>query len=90
MKRSTLVTLLVVAAIAALFFYMSTAHASTECRVCMTFNGQRNCATAVGPNEHDAQEGAQNTACGPITSGMDQSIACGRTPPDSTQCRTRR
>jgi hypothetical protein len=88
-KRSTLVTLLVVAALAALFFYMSTAHASTECRVCMTFHGRTNCATAVGPDEHDAQEGAQSTACGPITTGMDQTIACGRTPPDSTRCHTR-
>jgi len=89
MKRSTLITIGVVLAIAALFFYMTTAKASQECTVCMEFRGQRNCATAVGPTEQQAHEGAQTTACGPIASGMDQTIACGRTPPLSVQCRTR-
>ena len=89
MKRSTLLTIAAILAIAALFFYMTTAKASQECTVCMEFRGQRNCATAVGPTEEQAREGAQTTACGPIASGMDQSIACGRTPPASVQCRTR-
>ena len=89
MKRSTLLTIAVVLAIAALFFYMTTAKASQECTVCMEFRGQRNCATAVGPTQEQAREGAQTTACGPIASGMDQSIACGRTPPATVQCRTR-
>ncbi|HSD30437.1 MAG TPA: hypothetical protein VLB49_00895 [Gemmatimonadales bacterium] len=89
MKRSTLITLIVVVAIAGLFFYMTTARASTTCEVCMSFDGRTNCATAVGPTEEDAREGAQTTACGPIASGMDQSIACGRTEPVSVRCRTR-
>jgi uncharacterized protein (UPF0333 family) len=88
-KRSTLLTLVVVVAIAALFFYMTTARASTECEVCMTFHGQSTCATAVGSNEKEALQGAQTTACGPLTSGMDQTIACGRTEPASTRCRAR-
>ena len=89
MKRSTMITIAIVIAIAGLFFYMTTAKASQECNVCMEFRGLRNCATAVGPTEEQAKEGAQTTACGPIASGMDQSIACGRTPPASVQCRTR-
>jgi hypothetical protein len=88
-KRSTLVTLIVVVAIAGLFFYMTTARASTTCQVCVTYGGHSNCASAVGPNEADARDGAQTTACGPIASGMDESIACGRTQPVSVQCRTR-
>jgi len=40
-------------------------------------------------DSQDAREGAQTTACGPLASGMDQSIACGRVQPDSVQCRTR-
>jgi hypothetical protein len=55
----------------------------------MTFNGRTNCASAVGVTEQAAKEGAQTTACGPIASGMDQSIACGRTPPASVTCHTR-
>jgi hypothetical protein len=88
-KRSTLITLVVVIAIAGLFFYMTTAHASTECEVCMTFGGRTNCATAVATSEKDALQGGQTTACGPLTSGMDETIACGRTPPTSTRCHTR-
>lgn len=89
MKRSTLIALIVVAAIAGLFFYMTTARASTTCQVCVSYGGRSNCASAVGATEHDAREGAQTTACGPLASGMDASIACGRTEPLSVQCRTR-
>ena len=89
MKRSTLYTLAVIAAVAALFFYLTTAKASTTCDVCMTYKGRTNCASAVGVTEQVAREGAQTTACGPIASGMDESIACGRTPPASVQCHTR-
>lgn len=89
MKRSTLITLIAVLAIAGLFFYMTTARASTTCEVCVTFQGRTNCASAVGPTEEDAREGAQTTACGPIASGMDASIACDRTPPASVRCHTR-
>ena len=89
MKRSTLLTLAVIAAIAALFFYLTTAHATVRCEVCMTYRGRTNCASAVGATEKAAQEGAQTTACGPLASGMDESIACGRQPPASVQCRPR-
>ena len=89
MKRSTVVILLVIVAIAGLFFYMATAHAANRCQVCVTYHGRSGCATAAGSTEQDAREGAQTTACGPLASGMDESIACGRVQPDSVQCRTR-
>jgi hypothetical protein len=88
-KRSTLIVLIVVIAIAGLFFYMTTAHATTTCQVCVTYGGRSNCASAVGQDEKEAREGAQTTACGPIAAGMDASIACGRVEPTSVQCRTR-
>lgn len=89
MKRSTAISLIVVAAVAALFFYLTTARASARCDVCVTFRGRTNCASAAGRTEREAHEGAQTTACGPLASGMDESIACGRTPPASAQCRIR-
>lgn len=89
MKRSTLITLAVIAAVIGLFFYMSTAGATEECTVCMEFNGRTNCATAAGGTPAEATETAQNTACGPIASGMNESIACGNRAPLSVQCRTR-
>ena len=89
MKRSTLYTLAALLAVAALFFFMTTARAKVECRVCMDYHGRSNCATALGPTQEAAHEGAQTTACRPIASGMDQQIECGRTPPASVQCRQR-
>ena len=89
MRRSTLYTLAAVLAVAALFFFMTTARAKVQCRVCMEFRGRSNCATAVGPTEQAAREGAQSTACGPIASGMDEQIGCSRTPPTAVQCEKR-
>jgi len=88
-KRSTVVTLAVIVAIAGLALYSTTSQAGHTCRVCVTYHGRGNCAQAAGTTEQDAREGAQTTACGPLASGMDQSIACGRVQPDSVQCRTR-
>jgi hypothetical protein len=89
MKRSTLITVAVIALILGLFFYMSTARANEECRVCMEFQGRSNCAAAAGRTPAEATETAHNTACGPIVSGMNETIACGNREPVSVQCRNR-
>jgi predicted transcriptional regulator len=89
MKRSTLYGIAAVFTVAALFFFMTTARAKEECRVCMEFRGRTNCATAVGATERAAREGAQSTACGPIASGMDEQIGCSRAEPVSVQCKQR-
>lgn len=89
MKRSTGITLAIIAIIIALFFYMSTARASEECTVCVSFNGRSNCATGAGSTAAEATRTAHETACGPVVSGMDQTIACGNQAPVSVQCRTR-
>lgn len=90
MKRSTKITLAVIAAIIALFFYMSTARATQECTVCVDFNGRSNCATAAGSTVAEATQTAHSTACGPVVSGMNETIACGNRAPVSVQCRSRR
>ena len=90
MKRSTRITLAVIAAIIAFFFYLSTAHATQECTVCVEFNGRSNCATAAGRTAAEATETAHNTACGPLVNGMDQTLACGNRAPVTVQCGKRR
>src|SRR5207245_8487100 len=90
MKRSTLYAIAAVLAVAALFFFMTTARAKVQCRVCMEYRGRTNCAAAVGPTEQAAREGAQSTACGPIASGMDQQIGCGRTETGSVRPQDRK
>jgi hypothetical protein len=89
MKRSTLITLAIVAAVAALFFYMSTARANQECNVCVEFKGRSNCAMAAGATEAEATETAHRTACGPLVRGMNETIACDNRTPVSVQCRGR-
>jgi len=89
MKRSTLITLAIVALVIALFFYMSTAHATEECRVCVEFNGGSNCATAAGRTVAEATETGRSTACGPLAHGMNETIACGNRAPVSVQCQSR-
>ena len=59
-----------------------------ECSVTVEFQGSGNAATASAASEEDALREAQTAACGPLVVGMDQSIACGRTPPKSRHCRT--
>jgi uncharacterized protein (UPF0333 family) len=89
MKRSTLITLAVLALIVAFFFYMSTARANQVCTVCMEFQGRSNCASAAGSTAAEATETAHRTACGPIASGMNETIACENRVPVSAQCRSR-
>src|SRR2546430_16980959 len=86
MKRSTLYSVAGVLAVAALFFFMTTARAKVQCRVCMEFRGRTNCAAAVGPTEQAAREGAQTTACGPIASGRDAQIGWGRAAAELGAC----
>lgn len=89
MKRSTLLTVAAIAAVIALFFYMSTARATQQCEVCMEYQGASNCASASGRTVDEATQTAHSTACGPIAHGMNETIACGNRAPVSVQC-TRR
>lgn len=89
MKRSTWITLAVVAAVIALFFYMSTARANQECNVCVEFQGRSNCAVAAGTTADEARETAHRTACGPLVRGMNETIACSNREPVNVQCRSR-
>jgi hypothetical protein len=88
-NRGTIITVVVIIAFVALLAYNTLSAQKAECTVCVEFNGQRNCATASHSNEADATQSAQTTACGPIASGMTESIACGRVKPISVQCRTK-
>ena len=80
------------ATIAALLFFIAFLTWSTlsaqkvKCNVCVRFNGKRNCAVASQATVEEAQRAAQSTACGPVTSGMNEAIACDRLEPETEQC----
>ena len=89
MKRGRLITILVVLAFIGFLAYTTLSAQKVTCEVCVEFNGQRNCAAASHESEAEAARSAQTTACGPLTNGMDDIIACGNRPPVSKVCRTK-
>ena len=88
MKRSTLVTIGALAAFGAYLLYSTLTAQKYSCTVSVTYQGRSGTATASAASQHDATQQAQTTACGPITSGMNESIACSNTPPAKIECTT--
>jgi hypothetical protein len=86
MKRGTLITIAIAAGFFALLLYSTLSSQNIECTVTVEFRGQTNTATASAADEADAARHAQQTACGPISSGMDESIACGNAVPVVKTC----
>ncbi len=88
MKRSTLITIGVVVVFGAFLLYGTLTSQKYACTVSVTYLGRSGTATASAASQQDATQQAQTTACGPITSGMNESIACSNTPPARTECKT--
>lgn len=86
MRNTRLLSAVFLVAIVALVVWLSTSIGAVECRVCIDFEGRRNCATAAAPTRDEAMHSARNTACGTISGGVRDSIACGNTPPSELTC----
>jgi hypothetical protein len=86
MKNTRLLTAVFLVAIVGLVVWLSTTVGQVECRVCIEFNGLRNCATAAAPTESEAVQSARTTACGTISGGVRDSIACGNALPVERSC----
>jgi hypothetical protein len=82
----TAVFWVVAAAFVAYLLYSTLRTQQITCEVCVTFKGTSRCATASGPTREAAAETGQTAACGPLASGMDESIACGRIRPTRVTC----
>ena len=89
MTRYRIITVLIIAGFVGFLVWSTIKAQEVECHVCVNFNGKENCALATGSSEREAAETAQSTACGPLTSGMNDAIACGRIEPTVRQCRTK-
>ena len=87
-RPGKLLTLLVVLVFAGFLLWSTLASQRVECTVTVAFANAQNTATASASSEADATREAQTTACGPLAQGMNESIACGRIPPISRQCRS--
>lgn len=86
-KSKTILMFLGVAAFVAFLAWNTVSAQKVECHVCVEFANGRKCATASGVDENSASQSAQTTACGPLASGMDATIACGNAVPVARQCR---
>jgi hypothetical protein len=85
--RGTLLTLLALLALGAFLLWSTLASQHVECTVTMAFGGTRGTGTASAASEGEAMREAQTAACGPLTQGMNDRIACSRTRPVSQRCR---
>jgi hypothetical protein len=87
-RRGKLVALLAVLGFAVFLLWSTLNSQHAECTVAVAFGGARGSGTASAASEADALREAQTTACGPLARGMDDRIACSRTPPITRHCRT--
>jgi hypothetical protein len=87
--RNRLITIVAIAGFVGLLIWSTIKAQGVECQVCVSYNGRQNCAVASGGTAEEATSTAQTTACGPLTGGMNDAIACDRTPPVSRTCRTK-
>ena len=87
-KRGNVITFAVLAGLAGFLLWQTLGSQNHECTVAVDFNGRTNEATASASTEEEAVRQAQTTACGPITFGMNDVIACGNRPPKKKECRT--
>jgi hypothetical protein len=87
-RRGKLVMLLLVLAFAAFLLWSTLTSQHAECTAVVAFGGGQDTGTASADNQPDALREAQTAACGPLTRGMNDRIACGRTPPITWRCRS--
>jgi hypothetical protein len=87
-KRGRMVTLLVVVLFGAFLLWSTLASQHVECTVVVAFAKDQGSGTASAASRDDAVREAQTVACGPLSQGMNDRIACSRVPPVSTRCRT--
>ena len=76
-----------VAALVGFVVWSSTTLDSHRCRVCIEFKGRTQCAEAAGTNSEEAHRTAVTAACGPISGGVTDGMACSRQTPVSQKCR---
>ena len=62
---------------------------SIRCEVCMEFRGRQACRAVDADTEALATEGARTNACALISSGVTDTMACGRSTPTRLTCAPR-
>jgi hypothetical protein len=56
-----------------------------RCRICISFNGRRDCRIGAAQTSMEAQRTAIMNACAQLSGGVTESNQCENTPPDSVE-----
>jgi hypothetical protein len=88
MSKTTkvLVTVAAVAAIFGIFTYLTMSPNEVTCEVCMEFRGNTECRKATAKTREEAEAAAASTACGLISGGVTDGIACRNAAPQRVSC----
>lgn len=84
-----LIPAIVALTLAGTVVYQMVSQGARECRVCVTWNGLRKCATARAATDAEARTEAQNSACSQISRGPSDSMRCPAAAPDLAECKDR-
>jgi hypothetical protein len=69
--------------------YLTSSGGGVSCEVCVEFRGATECRKATDQDEESATMAAASTACGLISGGVTDGIACRNTTPKSVTCQGR-
>ncbi|MGH7964156.1 MAG: hypothetical protein ACRERD_20430 [Candidatus Binatia bacterium] len=89
MKRTSWITIGVLVPLMAAVVYLSLGIGGVRCEVCIQFQGRTECRAVDGTTETEALSAATTNVCALLTSGVTNTLACGRTPPTVSECRAR-
>jgi hypothetical protein len=87
MNKKILFWLVGVAAVVALFSYLSVTGTPYECRVTINFAGQNITRTGAGHEKQEAIRTAIESACASLGLDMADDIRCGKSQPIDLQCK---
>jgi hypothetical protein len=88
-KWTSWISLLGLAAIAAVVVTTSLDVGTVRCEVCIAFHGRESCRAVDGATEEEARQAAVTNACALLASGVTDSMACERTTPTRESCAPR-
>ena len=83
--KTGLVIVATIVGLAGLVMWSAMGLTAYRVEVCVAYDGRTACRTASGADKESAQRTASDNACAQISSGMTDSMACGRSVPTSVK-----
>jgi hypothetical protein len=81
-----LVTIVALFGLFGILVYLTMSPNEVTCEVCMEFRGKTECRKATGKDRVEAEGAAISTACGLISGGVTDGIACRNSAPQRVSC----